>query len=151
MAWQKFTVDIPTNLKPDQRRELADLVIEHIFDRTNRGLDKNGKRFPGYSKEYVASLDFKVGGKSKSKVDLQLSGDMLAAMKLISHSSGKLLIGFDNGTLENDKAEGNILGTYGQPSPIPGKQRDFLGIQRRKLAELIDYVDTSSGIDGTNK
>lgn len=140
MAWQKIRIDIPTELKPRAREELGDLIIEHIFDRTDRGLDKEGKKFPGYSETYQKSLDFANAGKSPGNVNLQLSGDMLAAMKLISHKSGSLIIGFDNGTPENGKAEGNILGTYGQDSPIRGKRRDFLGIQTRKLKELIDYV-----------
>ncbi len=87
----------------------------------------------------MASLDFKNSGKSKH-VDLQLSGDMLAALSLLSHKSGEITIGFENGTLENDKAEGNILGTYGQKSPIPGKKRDFLGIEPSKLRDFIDEV-----------
>lgn len=136
-------VEIPDELGPQERLELADLVIEHIYDRTNRGLDKNGDKFADYSKGYIKSLDFKNAGKSKNKVDLQLSGDMLAAMRLLSHKSGELTIGFDNGTPENAKAEGNILGTYGQKSPDPKKARDFLGIENRKLRELVTYVKRS--------
>lgn len=137
MAWQKLKLDIPDDLSPKERETLADLVIEHIVDRTDRGLDKNGKKFPGYSKNYIKSLDFKNAGKSKSNVNLQLSGDTLAALQLLNHKSGQILVGFVNGTEENAKAEGNIKGTYGQPSPIPGKQRDFLGIEPKKLKELI--------------
>lgn len=140
MAWQRISIEIPRELKPDKRLELADLVIEHIVKRTESGVDKNGKKFPGYSKEYVDSLDFKIAGKSKNRVDLKLSGDMLAAIKLINHAPGKITVGFDNGTEENAKAEGNILGTYGRPSPIPGKKRDFLGIEKTKLRELLEFV-----------
>lgn len=138
--WTKITLNIPQDLRPAQRVELGDLVIEHIFDRTNRGLDKNGNPFPGYSKEYIKSLDFKNAGKSKNRIDLQLSGDMLAAMKLLSHKNGSITIGFDRGTEENAKAEGNILGTYGSDTPIRGKKRDFLGLEDKKLRELIEYV-----------
>ena len=133
---------IPQNLGPTERLELADLIIEHIYDRTNQGVDKNGRSFPKYSKEYIKSLDFKNAGKSPSKVNLQLSGDMLAALKLLNHKSGNLMIGFENGTDENAKAEGNILGTYGGSGT--GKKRDFLGIQPGKLKELIKYVSGKS-------
>ena len=135
---------IPENLTKAQRVELADLVIEHIVDRTQRGVDKDGKKFPGYSKSYLASLDFRNAGKSPSKVDLQLSGDMLAALELLSERNGRLMIGFENGTEENDRAEGNRLGSYGG-DPNPKKARDFLGIDRDKLAELIDYVRGNDG------
>jgi hypothetical protein len=139
MPQQKVEIPIPDDLKPAQRAELADLIIEHIVDRTQRGLDKEGKRFPGYSKEYIKSLDFKNAGKSKSKVDLQLSGDMLAALTLLTEKKGLLKIGFERGAEENDRAEGNILGSYGR-EPDPSKARDFLGIQKSKLKELIAYV-----------
>lgn len=137
MAWQRVKIQIPDDLTPTERLELADLVIEHIVDRSDRGLDKEGRKFPKYSKNYIKSLDFKNANKSPGEVNLQLSGDMLAALKLISHRSGELTVGFENGTQENDQAEGNILGTYGQPSPIPGKKRDFLGIESKKLRDLI--------------
>ncbi|HXF29111.1 MAG TPA: hypothetical protein VN457_04615, partial [Chlamydiales bacterium] len=63
----------------------------------------------------------------------------LAALKLLSQKKGELRIGFDNDTLENSKAEGNILGSYGR-DPNPSKARDFLGLQPAKLRELIDHV-----------
>ena len=144
MTWQKLSIPIPDDLKPAERLQLADLIIEHIVDRTQRGLDKDGKSFPKYSKAYIQSLDFKNAGKSPGKVDLQLSGDMLAALKLISHQSGKIIIGFENGSTENAKAEGNILGSYGG-SPKSSKARDFLGLQGPKLKELIEYVEGDTG------
>lgn len=139
MAQQKIKIAIPDGLTPAERLELADLVIEHIVERSDQGLDKKGNPFPKYSKGYIKSLDFKNAGKSDN-VNLQLSGDMLAAIKLLKHSNGELVVGFEKGTKENDKAEGNILGTYGQPTPIRGKKRDFLGLESKKLRELIAAV-----------
>lgn len=145
MPQQKIKIDIPTDLPPAAREELADLVIEHIVDRTQRGIDKNGSKFPAYSKDYVKSLDFQIAGKSKNKVNLQLSGDMLSALQLLNHKNGSLTVGFERGAEENDRAEGNILGSYGR-SPNPSKARDFLGIQDKKLKELIEYVKDSYGL-----
>lgn len=150
MAWQKLTLAIPKDLDPAQRAQLADLITEHIVDRTQRGIDKNGNAFPKYSKEYIKSLDFKNAGKSAGRVDLQLSGDMLAALGLISSRNGQIIIGFQNGSRENDIAEGNILGSYGR-SPNSSKARDFLGIDQIKLRELIDNVKlTSANQDQTD-
>jgi len=120
-----------------QRKALADLVIEHIYDRTDRGLDVNGKRFKAYSKGYAKSLDFSIAGKSKGRVNLQLSGDMLAAMTLLEHEEGRVVIGFEDS--EREKAEGNILGSYGGDQDS-SKARKFFGIKPAKLRELIDYV-----------
>lgn len=139
--WQKISIKVPASFKPDERVEVADLVIEHIFQRTTEeNVDKKGRPFPKYSSAYKGSLDFKNAGKSGGNIDLQLSGDMLAAMKLLSHKKGEIVIGFEKGTEENAKADGNIRGTYGNEAPLPGKKRDFLGIEAGKLRELIDYV-----------
>lgn len=142
MPQQKVEIPVPEEFKPRQRVELADLVIEHIINRTKKGVDKNGKPFPKYSKSYEESLDFKIAGKSKDKVDLQLSGDMLAALTLLKEKRGKLEIGYERGSDENDRAEGNILGSYGG-SPNRKKARDFLGVEKKKLKELIEYVRES--------
>lgn len=120
-----------------------------MVQRTQDGKDKYGEPFKPYSKEYIKSLDFKNAGKTRH-VDLTLSGDMLAALHLLSHRSGNLNIGFENGTEENAKAEGNILGSYGR-SPNPSKARDFLGIQPEKLAELIDYVQSNNSAQQDNQ
>lgn len=137
--WMKTKIKIPKHLKPEEREALALEILEQIVNRTTNGLDKDGNKFPGYSSAYKKSLNFKIGGKS-SKVDLTLSGDMLADMQLLNHKNGELVIGFERGSESNAKAEGNILGTYGQSSPIRGKQRDFLGIQEKELTKLLaDY------------
>lgn len=139
--WQKIKIDLSGyGLTPDQKDEVADLIVERIVDRTQSGIDKNGKRFASYSKDYKDSLDFKIAGKAGRPVDLQLSGDMLAALSIIDKTSRSVTIGFENGTEENAKADGNIRGTYGQSKPIPGKARDFLGISDRELDQIIKLV-----------
>ena len=138
--WQKIKIDLSGyGLSPDQKDEVADLIIERIVNRTDQGKDKDGRRFPGYSKSYKESLDFKVAGKS-SKVDLQLSGDMLAALSVLDKTSRSVTIGFENGSEENAKADGNIRGTYGNPSPNPKKARDFLGITIKELTDIIKFI-----------
>ncbi len=126
----------------EERQKLADLVIEHIFDRSSKGFDKNGKPFPKYSKEYINSLDFKNAGKTPGRVDLQLSGDMLAALQMLDERPGEIDIGYEKGTEENARAEGNIIGSYGGKAKA-SRARDFLGIQSKKLKDLIEYVRNS--------
>ena len=132
-------LEVPESLNSRQRSELADLVIEYIYDRTNDGLDKRGRPFKPYSKEYIDSMSGRIGRKG-SKVDLQLSGDMLAAMKLKKSSKGSIEIGFSDSE-NRAKAEGNILGSYGQSSANPSKARDFFGISKSKLKEFINAVE----------
>lgn len=140
--WQKVKIEIPEHLTPDERQAVALEILDFIRERTQKkNLDKDNKPFPPYSKEYVKSLDFKIAGKSRGKVDLTLSGDMLGAMDLLSHKKGSIMIGFENGTPENAKADGNIRGTYGNPTPVKAP-RDFLGIAQKDLNSILkNYPD----------
>jgi hypothetical protein len=145
MAWQNFKVDLKgLGLDADQRDEVADLVIERIVNRSDQGMGLNAdgtrlKKFPGYSESYKKSLDFAIAGKQGKPVNLQLSGDMLAAIKVLKSTNQGVWIGFDDES-ENAKAEGNILGTYGSDNPKPGKARNFLGITNQELMKIVDFV-----------
>lgn len=123
----KFDLEISEKYTKEEREAIAQETIDFIVERTQKGLDKNNSNFKPYSKSYKNSLNFKIAGKGAG-VDLTLSGDMLSAIKALRDTKGKITIGFDKG-LENDKAEGNILGTYGQPKPV-APPRDFLGITK---------------------
>lgn len=133
--WQRTRLEVPKSLTPREREMVAFEVIEFITERSKLGKDQNGKNFPRYTKEYA-----KAKGTSRSNVDLTLRDEMLRAIDLLNHKSGSILIGFENGTKENAKADGNIRGTYGKPSPIPGKARPFLGISQRQLTRIIREV-----------
>lgn len=136
--WQRVWVEIPKAYKPEERQAIAYEVLEYIKKRTLSGVDKEGKPFPKYSKEYVNSLDFRIAGKSKGNVNLKLSGEMLNAMQVLATKSGAVQVGFDKSDKQNNgKAEGNILGTYGSSSPKPGKARDFLGITPSDLKNIL--------------
>lgn len=139
--WQKFDIEIPDHFTPSQRKRVADLAIDQIIRRSEEGIDKEGAKFPKYSKEYINSLDFKIAGKSKAKVDLTLSGDMLASMELLAEKKTKITIGFEKGSEENARADGNIRGTYGQSRANSAKARDFLGLPDSVLKQIIEEVD----------
>lgn len=136
MPQQKISLPIPSKTTRDERVAIADDVIEFIRSRTEDGLDKRGKKFKKYSKEYIKSLDFNIAGKSPGEVNLKLSGDMLAALKLLRQTENKIVIGYEQDSEENDRAEGNILGSYGG-DPDPKKARDFLGIDKEVFAEIV--------------
>jgi hypothetical protein len=147
MAWVRTTIEIPKSLKPREREVFGEAVVEFIRQRTLSGLDKNNRKFAKYTKEYAERK-----GVSRDDVDLFLDGEMLENLKVLSHSAGKIMIGYDKGDEINGKAEGNILGTYGQPSPVT-KPRDFLGITKKDLggilraAESEDITLTGDDID----
>lgn len=135
--WQRFRVNINEAYTADEREAIGEMIVESIRERVqNNGTNKYGRALPGYSESYKNSLNFKIAGKSEGDVNLTLSGDMLGALTVLSHTKGSLLIGFENGTPENAKADGNIRGTYGQSKSV-GPKRDFLGIPKDDLRAIL--------------
>lgn len=140
--WQRFKVDIPKAYGPVERESIAQDIIDFIVDRTLNGKDKKNKAFrPGYSEGYANTREGQLAGKRKGKTpNLKLTGDMLDALgDYISHRAGELIIGFENGTEENAKADGNVRGTYGHSNSVT-TGRDFMGIASKDLKSILaDY------------
>ena len=134
--WQRVRIEIPERFTPQQRDLIAQDIVDFIRERTNeQGRDKNGRKFSRYTTRYAKE-------KGQTFVDLTASDQMLDDLDVLSTKKGSILLGYENGTESNAKADGNIRGTYGQPQPIPGKQRDFLGISQRALREIIRRHDS---------
>jgi hypothetical protein len=133
--WQKFDLDL-SDYSPEEREAIGTEIIDRIVKRTKSGVDKRGVDFAEYSKAYEQSIEFKAAGKSGS-VDLTLTGDMLDSIRILANEDGKLTIGFENGSTENGKADGNIRGTYGQQKQV-GPKRDFLGISKAELSDILE-------------
>ena len=139
MAWQRLKLEIPDDYSPQEREDFGVLVADFIRERSSDGIGvRNGRnyRFPSYSESYVKSLAFRQAGKSKGRVNLRLSEDMLTDLDVLSTKPGEVTVGFENGTESNEKAEGNILGSYGA-DPSPRKARNFLGLTSRELQALV--------------
>jgi len=136
MAQQKTTIKINKKYNPREREAIGKEIVNHIIKRTLSGKDVNNRNFTGYSKSYKKSLEFKIAGKSSNKVNLRLSGEMLNELKVLKNRSGEITIGYESGSEENDKAEGNQKGTYGNPRPVT-KPRRFIGISGNDLRKNI--------------
>ena len=155
---QKFTVKIDKNLSPSERISIGNELISKLKKRTDQGLGVSGSqnsngtysstyKFPSYSKEYIDSLPFKIAGKSAGKIDLKLTGDMLTDIEVLNHSDGEITIGFREGTVENAKAEGNNIGSYGKPNGDPGKARKFLGVTSQELTETLEKYKNNDEVE----
>lgn len=142
-----FTVPISKKYSEDERSAIAQDIIDFVVSRTKKGIDKDGGKLPAYSGQkkkgkysqpYVDSTNFKAAGKSASKLNLTLSGDMLAAMRELTNksTSGKLAIGYSKSDPEAGRVEGNVLGTYGKSKPVT-EGRDFLGISQKDLDRIL--------------
>lgn len=118
------------------------MIRNQIKENANNGegVTKTGvsrkKNFPGYTEEYAKYKKKQRPSFDGSTVDLTLSAKMLSDFNLISHKKGSVLIGFENGTKSNAKAEGNITGSYGR-SPNKAKARNFLGLPAGQLKQLV--------------
>lgn len=138
--WQRFTVDIPKTIK-DSREKLAlgEDIIKYIRERTRDGRDNRGGSFPKYSKSYKNSFEYKVAHKS-GNVNLTQTGDMLQDIEVLSIYKDKIIIGFENGTLSNDKADGHITGWQGR-SKVKRPFLGFEGGEKSVLNKLIKKHD----------
>ena len=128
MAQQKFSINIPTGYSDENKKRIGDAIIDFIKNRSKKGLDKNNNKFARYTKDYAEEK-----GVSPKDVDLTLSGEMLDSLSVLSVGRKSLDIGYQKGDLINDKVEGNITGSYGQPMGDSSKARDFLGIDDKDL------------------
>ncbi len=133
----QFTVKIPNGYDEADKIAIAQNILDFVRHRTAKGLDKDGNTFPKYSKQYMQSLDFKNAKGGNTKVNLELSGDMLAANTLIKMGRASLTLGYDPKSPEAGRVEGNVRGTYGQKNPIADKARNFLGISKEDLAKIL--------------
>ena len=144
--WNRIRIEIPKGINPENRELLASEIIEHIRDLASQGrgyTQATGRvrKFPKYSKDYAE-------WKGQTNVDLALSNEMLEDIKLLSHRSGSLLIGFEKGTESNAKADGNQTGSYGRPSGDASKARPFLGITKADMSRIIERVALEREEDG---
>lgn len=133
MAKLSIFVPFPESIRNKrQQNQVADAIVTHIVGRTMAGLDKEDKKFSEYTKKYANDK-----GVGVREVDLLLSGEMLSELKPLRITSDGVEIGYKGSKELVGKVEGNILGTYGRPEPIPGKARDFLGIDDDSVDVII--------------
>jgi phage gpG-like protein len=146
LAQQKVKIDLSKNYAPQDREAIAQEVIERIIERTRnegRGFNQKTKRPISLSSKPYTTTYAKKKGVSIRDVDLTLSSEMLDSIKKLTDTSRSITIGFEAGTKENDKAEGNQKGSYGK-SPDPKKARPFLGITKKDLKEILDNYEPRS-------
>lgn len=119
-------------LTKKDKLQIAQEVIDRIVSNAEKGLDRNGKALPKYTKTYKDSDAFTAFGKS-SKPNMTLAGDMLGQIDVLEVSDDTITIGWNDET-ENAKAHGNITGQEGE---WPAK-RDFFGLPVKEIKEIID-------------
>ena len=116
------------------KESVGQAIIDAIRDQAAESRDRKGKKYANragrYSKEYIASDEFKAAGKD-STVDLKLTGDMLGLMDVVLTSRNTITIGWSESD-EAAKAHGHILGS----DPGPKVKRDFFGLPEDKYESI---------------
>ena len=131
----------PFEYGPEQRELYGEFIMDEIRKRCSQSISADGSRFPRYSKEYKESEALEIAGKS-STVNLNLTCDMLASMKIVRHSVGKIVVGYDKTDELAGQVEGNQTVIRGN-NPNIVNPRPFLGLPDTILKVLIRKVDSS--------
>jgi hypothetical protein len=108
------------------RLKIAQAAMDKIIDRTQEGLDRNGRPFHKYSKSYMESLAFNLD-KTGATPNLTLTGDMLGNMDVVDDDETSFTIAIDD--MDAPKAFNHITG-----DTLP--RRDFFGLSKSELDDL---------------
>ena len=129
---------------------VASLVIGHIRERCEAGLDIDGRAFQGYSDDYRDTrLDL---GRNARPVDLLMTGGLLGAVQVVERTDSTTTIGVGTGTSSQRRAptQGNrrrragerrgpphnLLGQWHQTGAGHNKRRRWFGVSPRGNAEI---------------
>ena len=140
---------------------IAALVPGMIIRRTGQGIDRNGKKFQGYSRAYRKALA--AGGESQA-VDLRLTGGLMNSIKVRSstHSDTEatVTVAPDTGTspavtLADGRAKRtgrrgpphNVLAYWIETGTGTAPARPFLGLTPEQERQIMDAILRSRPFD----
>lgn len=134
-----YTAFIDPSFDANDRRRIGAEIISFIKARTKKGQGIGGVALRGndgdtkYSQSYIDSADFSIAGKSRTKINLTLTGDMLDSMEVIDITlAGRIVIGFsDEGA--NDKSVW-----------MREKGYNFLGLTSEELGRIMSNFNSPS-------
>jgi len=132
---EEFGIDFSG--KDELKQLMGQAIIDKIIKRTASGkgvsLSANGsgrsvKLKSPYSKSYTKSEDFLAAGKSKNKVNMELTGDMMGLIDIKKISGNSITIGWNDAD-ENPKAFNHMTG-----DTVP--KRPFFGVSNKELKDI---------------
>ena len=133
----RFRLRVDPLLSGPDREVLAFLIIDRILERTASGQNVDGKSFTRYSRGYLENLR-EIG--APTNVDLQLTGEMLHSIQLLTHGSGFIEIGMPAGSEAARKAGWQQGGNPNIP------RREFMGIDDAEAVGMEQQVLDSSPV-----
>ena len=112
-----------------EKQSIGQALIDRIIERTESGKGLSGKNLKSpYSKEYADSLEFKAFGKSRGKVNMTLTGDMLASIDILRSTRDTITIG-----IEGDQAAKAFNHQTGDTVP----KRRFFGVTQKDIRTAV--------------
>lgn len=111
------------------KQAIGQFLIDRMLERVDSGKGIGGVKLKSpYSKEYSKSLEFKAAGKSRGKVNMSLTGDMLASIDLLSTDGNKIKIGIED--------DSQIPKAYNHQTGDTVPARPFFGFTKSELADI---------------
>lgn len=128
------------------KKAIGQRLIDKMVDRTNSQLNNKNEPFKKntYSPAYENSLKFKAAGKSKTKVNLKLTGDMLASMDIIKTRANTIKLGIDDFE-EAPKAYNHQTGDTVPARPFFGLTNKEINEVKSEFKDDIDIIKNSRG------
>jgi len=129
---------------------VASLVIGHIRERCEQGLDIDGKAFLGYDDDYADTRT--ALGRNTRPVDLLMTGGLMGAVQVVERTDDVVTIGIGTGTSPQRRAPTkgnrrkrsgekrgpphNLLGKWHQDGAGNNKRRRWFGVSKKGDAEV---------------
>ncbi len=136
----EFYPDVDFSGERTLKEALGQAIIDKIQERTEAGDGIRGALKSPYSKLYSQSLEFKAAGKKRGKVNMTLTGDMLASVDLEMGEDGKFKIVIPEDQVP--KAFNHLTG-----DTVP--KRNWFGVTKKELKEILG--DFSSDLEFAKK
>ncbi len=115
------------------KQSIAQAIIDKITKRTESGVGYGGKALKSpYSEAYQKSRQFKAAGKKADEITMELTGDMVASVDVLSTAGNKVKIGITD-ELQVLKAYNHITG-----DTVPS--RPWFGVSKAELQEIGDNL-----------
>lgn len=110
--------------------KIGQKIIDYMEERVDDGLGYGRTKLKSpYSDAYANSLNFKAAGKSKTDVNMKLSGDMMASIDIIEVNGSKVTIGID----DPDQVPKAFNHQTGDTVP----RRPFFGVTNEELKQYV--------------
>lgn len=110
------------------KEAIGQVMLDKMLERVGEGKGIGGVKLKSpYSKVYTETLEFKAAGKSRSKVNMSLTGDMLSAINIVSTDGNKIVLG-----IEDDQVEKAYNHQVGDTVP----KRPFFGFTKEELKDI---------------